>query len=175
MLKARNGGSRVEKSSILGRSLRTVDHLAIAVDDLEAAVAFYRDRLGFAEAERRVTEGRKTGMVSAVMKAGDLQVVLLKGTSAESQVSRYVAEYGPGVQHVAFAVEGIEHVVADLKHRGLPFDTGVIEAPGLKQAFSKRDPVSGMMFELIERTGEEGFVDNNVQKLFESLEENGSF
>jgi methylmalonyl-CoA epimerase len=165
----------VEKSSILGRSLRTVDHLAIAVDDLEAAVAFYRDRLGFAEAERRVTEGRKTGMVSAVMKAGDLQVVLLKGTSAESQVSRYVAEYGPGVQHVAFAVEGIEHVVADLKHRGLPFDTGVIEAPGLKQAFSKRDPVSGMMFELIERTGEEGFVDNNVQKLFESLEENGSF
>ena len=165
----------MENRSVLGRSLRTVDHLAIAVDDLEAAVAFYRDRLGFVEAERRVTEGRKTGMVSAVMKAGDLQVVLLKGTSAESQVSRYVAEYGPGVQHVAFAVEGIEEVVADLQHRGLPFDTGVIEAPGLKQAFSKRDPVSGMMFELIERTGEEGFVDNNVKKLFETLEENDSF
>lgn len=165
----------MDQSSMLSRSLRTVDHLAIAVDDLEAAVAFYRDRLGFLEAERRATEGKKTGMVSAVMTAGDLKVVLLQGTSAESQVSRYVAEYGPGVQHVAFAVEGIEHVVEDLKRRGLPFDTGVIEAAGLKQAFSKRDPISGMMFELIERTGQEGFVDNNVQKLFETLEENDSF
>jgi methylmalonyl-CoA epimerase len=161
--------------SALSRSLRTVDHLAIAVDDLEAAVAFYRDRLGFTELERRVTEGRKSGMLSVVMKAGDLQVVLLKGTSPESQVSRYVAEYGPGVQHVAFMVQGIEQVVEDLRDRGLPFDTGVIVAPGLKQAFSKRDPVSGMMFELIERTGEEGFVDGNVKQLFEALEQNDSF
>jgi methylmalonyl-CoA/ethylmalonyl-CoA epimerase len=161
--------------SLLSRSLRTVDHLAIAVDDLEGAVAFYRDRLGFVEVERRVTEGKKTGMVSAVMKGGDLKIVLLKGTSEESQVSRYVQEYGPGVQHVAFMVEGIEQVVADLRDRGLLFDTGIIESPGLRQAFSKRDSISGMMFELIERTGEEGFADQNVQKLFEALEENDSF
>lgn len=161
--------------SVLSSSLRTVDHLAIAVDDLEGAVAFYRDQLGFQEMERRVTEGKKTGMLSVVMKAGELKVVLLKGTSEESQVSRYVQEYGPGVQHVAFMVEGIERVVEDLRSRGLPFDTDVILGSGLKQAFSKRDPVSGMMFELIERTGEEGFQDANVQKLFETLEENGSF
>ncbi|HWI66386.1 MAG TPA: VOC family protein [Symbiobacteriaceae bacterium] len=161
--------------SVLSRSLRTVDHLAVAVDDLEAAVAFYRDRLGFEEQERRVTEGKKTGMESVVMKAGELKVVLLKGTTEESQVSRYVQEYGPGVQHVAFMVEGIEQVVADLRDRGLPFDTDVIIGPGLKQAFSRRDPVSGMMFELIERTGNEGFHDDNVKKLFESLEKNDSF
>lgn len=161
--------------SLLGQRLQTVDHLAVAVDDLEGAVAFYRDRLGFAEVERRSIEGKKTGMDSVVMKAGELKVVLLKGTSPESQVTRYVQEYGPGVQHVAFMVSGIEQVVADLKERGLAFDTGVIESPGLKQAFSKRDPISGMMFELIERTGEEGFTDNNVKKLFESLEENDSF
>jgi methylmalonyl-CoA/ethylmalonyl-CoA epimerase len=161
--------------SALSRSLRTVDHLAVAVDDLEGAVAFYRDRLGFQEVERRETKGSKTGMLSVVMKAGELKVVLLKGTSPQSQVARYVQEYGPGVQHVAFMVEGIEGVVADLRTRGLPFDTDVIIAPGLKQAFSKRDPISGMMFELIERTGEEGFIDQNVQKLFESLEQNDSF
>lgn len=161
--------------SVLGQRLRVVDHLAIAVEDLEAAVAFYRDRLGFVELERRVTEGKRTGMESAVMKAGELQVVLLKGTTEESQVTRYIKKYGPGVQHVAFLVEGIEDVVADLRARGLPFDTDVIVAPGLKQAFSKRDPVSGMMFELIERTGTEGFSDQNVQKLFQSLEENDSY
>ncbi|HYF93123.1 MAG TPA: VOC family protein [Symbiobacteriaceae bacterium] len=161
--------------SVLSRSLRTVDHLAVAVDDLEAAVAFYRERLGFEEVERRVTEGKKTGMLSVVMRAGDLKVVLLKGTTDDSQVSRYVQEYGPGVQHVAFMVEGIDAVVDDLRQRGLPFDTDVIVGPGLKQAFSKRDPVSGMMFELIERTGEAGFLDNNVKQLFESLEQNNSF
>jgi len=161
--------------SVFSGALRTVDHLAIAVDDLEGAVDFYRDRLGFAELERRVTEGKKTGMESVVMKAGELKVVLLKGTSAESQVSRYVEEYGPGVQHVAFLVDGIERVVADLGERGLPFDTGVLEVPGLKQAFTKRDPISGMMFELIERTGEEGFSDANVKRLFESLEDKESY
>lgn len=160
---------------ILGERLEAVDHLAIAVDDLEAAVAFYRDRLGFQEAERRTTQGVKTGMESVVMKGGPLHVVLLKGTSPESQVSRYVEEYGPGVQHVAFRVTGLESVVADLRERGMAFDTGIIEGTGLKQAFSTRDPISGMMFEIIERTGEEGFQDQNVQKLFESLEQKGSF
>jgi methylmalonyl-CoA/ethylmalonyl-CoA epimerase len=77
--------------------------------------------------------------------------------------------------HVAFRVHNLEAVVEDLLSRGLEFDTGVITTPGLKQAFSRREPISGMMFELIERTGEEGFSDQNVQKLFESLEDNDSF
>jgi methylmalonyl-CoA/ethylmalonyl-CoA epimerase len=165
----------VSENDVLASRMQAVDHLAVAVADLEAAVAFYRDRLGFVETERRSIAGQKTGMDSVVMKAGALKVVLIKGSSPASQVSRYVAEYGPGVQHVAFAVEGIEAVVEDLKNRGLPFDTDIIQAPGLKQAFSKRDPVSGMMFELIERTGEEGFSAQSVQKLFESLEQNDSY
>jgi methylmalonyl-CoA/ethylmalonyl-CoA epimerase len=163
------------EQSRLSQRLQTVDHLAIAVDDLEAAAAFYCDVLGFTEVERRSVAGRKTGMDSVVLKANELKIVLIKGTSEESQVSRYVTEYGPGVQHVAFQVDGIEEVVEDLRARGLPFDTDVLTSTGLKQAFSGRDPVSGMMFELIERTGEEGFSGENVQKLFESLEEKDSF
>lgn len=160
---------------ILGQRLEAVDHLAIAVENLEEAVAFYRDQLGFQETERRTTQGVKTGMESVVMIGGPLQVVLLQGTSPESQVSRYVAEYGPGVQHVAFRVTQIEEVVADLKERGLAFDTGIIQGTGLKQAFTSRDPISGMMFEIIERTGETGFQDQNVQQLFDALEQKGSF
>lgn len=161
--------------SVLASQLQSVDHLAIAVEDLESAAAFYRDRLGFQEVERRVTTGSKSGMESVVLKAGELQVVLLKGTSEESQIARYMKKYGPGVQHVAFRVKGIESVVEDLRERGLAFDTDVITAPGLKQAFSAREPISGMMFELIERTGEEGFSNENVRKLFESLEQKQSF
>lgn len=165
----------MEGQGKLPARLQGVDHLAIAVDDLEAAVRFYTESLGFTEAERRRTEGKRTGMESVVVEGGPLKVVLLKGTSDESQVARYVREYGPGVQHVAFRVESIEEVVGDLKDRGLKFDTDVIVSPGLKQAFSQRDPISGMMFELIERTGTEGFSDANVQKLFESLEQKDSY
>lgn len=159
----------------LGKRLQGVDHVAIAVEDLEAAVSFYTRQLGFTEVERRTTTGRKTGMDSVVLAGGNLKLVLLKGNSEESQVTRYVRQYGPGVQHVALRVTGIETVVADLQQRGVPFDTGVLAAPGLKQAFTRRDPVSGMMFELIERTGEEGFSDENVRRLFESLEEKDAF
>jgi methylmalonyl-CoA/ethylmalonyl-CoA epimerase len=159
----------------LAERLKAVDHLAIAVEDLEEAVRFYTEGLGFEEVERRRTEGRKTGMDSVVLKGNNLKIVLIKGTSEESQVTRYIRAYGPGVQHVAFLVEGIEEVVADLKARGLGFDTDILEVPGLKQAFSQRDPVSGMMFEIIERTGAEGFADQNVQRLFQSLEEKENF
>lgn len=160
---------------VLLQKLTAVDHLAIAVEDLDAAVAFYRDQLGFVEKERRVTRGTTTGMESVVMSGAAFHVVLLKGASPESQVSRYVAAYGPGVQHVALHVTDIEAVVEDLKERGLTFDTGIIQGTGLKQAFTTRDPISGMMFELIERTGAEGFQEQSVQQLFESLEKKGSF
>ncbi|MBX3713996.1 MAG: VOC family protein [Lysobacter sp.] len=147
-----------------------IDHLAIAVQDLEEAILFYRDTLKLPLVERRETMGKYSGMRSAVMSAGNFQIVLIEGTSPESQVSRYVNEYGPGVQHVAFEVENIDETHRDLARNGLEFSTSVLDAPGLRQTFSKRDKVSGMMFELIERTGETGFKEANINRLFEELE-----
>lgn len=147
-----------------------IDHLAIAVHDLEEAILFYRDILKLPLAERRETMGKYSGMRSAVMSAGNFQIVLIEGTTPESQVSRYVNVYGAGVQHVAFEVEDIEKTQRSLAENGLEFSTSVLDAPGLRQTFSKRDKVSGMMFELIERTGETGFKDANITRLFEELE-----
>ena len=155
---------------MLSHPFLRIDHLAIAVNDLEEAVVFYRDVLKLPLVERRETLGQKTGMRSAVMSAGNFQIVLIEGTSPESQVSRYIEKYGPGVQHVAFEVEDIDSTQRALAENGLEFSTGVLEAPGLRQAFSKRDQVSGMMYELIERTGEIGFKDANTTRLFEELE-----
>lgn len=55
----------MHERGLLTSRLAGVDHLAVAVEDLEAAVAYYRDCLGFSESERRVTQGRKTGRVSS--------------------------------------------------------------------------------------------------------------
>lgn len=147
-----------------------IDHIAIAVSDLETALCFYRDTLGMALVERRETKGRRTGMMSAVMDAGAFHIVLIEGIGEESQVSRYIARYGHGVQHVAFEVTEIERVAESLTRDGLRFSTGLLVGPGLKQIFSERDAASGMMYELIERTGETGFQDSNVTQLFEQLE-----
>lgn len=162
--------------SALGEKSKGIDHVAVAVPELEPAIVFYRDVLGFSIDQRRVTHGRRTAMVSAVMKAGDLTFVLVQGTSPESQVSRYIEHHGAGVQHVAIEVEDLPGVVERLEAAGLDFVTSVIQGEGIRQAFTHRDPSSGMMFELIEYQRPDGhFSDASVQQLFEQLEATDAF
>lgn len=167
-------GTRVD--SALAANAVNLDHIAIAVRDLEESIAFYTDVLGFDLKERRKTEGKKTGMISAVLTAGPLTFVLLQGTSPESQVARYVEHYGPGVQHIAVGLQNLPEVADRLKASGLEFDTGVIQGSGLLQIFSARDPGSGMMYEFIEHVSPDGdFSDGTVQQLFEQLEEKDAY
>lgn len=161
-------------TTLLSKYARSIDHVAIAVRDLEESITFYTDVLGFELKERRRTEGKNTAMVSAVLKAGPITVVLLQGTSPDSQVSKFVEHYGAGVQHLAIGVEDLPQMAEDLKASGLEFDTNVIQSPGLRQIFSARDKGSGMMFEFIERMGGD-FSDQSVQQLFEQLEKKDAF
>jgi len=150
-----------------------LDHVAIAVPDLEASIKLYRDVFGSELVERRVTEGRATSMVSAVLKFGETTVVLVQGTSPESQVSRYVRAHGAGVQHLAFQVTNLAGLERTLRKRGAQFATTIINGTGIRQAFTRRDPESGMMIELIERLEDDGrFTDESVAELFRQLEEN---
>lgn len=163
-------------ASVLAEHSVGVDHVALAVPDLEKAVAFYRDVLGFEVLERRETKGQFTGMVSAVTKCGPLVFVLVQGTSPESQVSQYVDRYGAGVQHVAIEVKDLPKVMEGLKASGLEFDTTLIQGTGIRQAFTHRDEASGMMYELIERQQPDGhFTDESVAELFRQLEASGSY
>jgi methylmalonyl-CoA/ethylmalonyl-CoA epimerase len=152
----------------------SIDHVAIAVRDLEESIKLYTDVLGFELQERRRTEGKLTAMISAVLKAGPITVVLLEGTSPESQVSRFIEHFGPGVQHLAIGVQNLPEMAEELKAAGMGFDTTIIESPGLRQIFSTRDMGSGLMFEFIERMGGD-FSDQSVQNLFEQLEKKNAF
>lgn len=160
--------------SFLAKHATGIDHVAIAVRDLEESIVFYTDVLGFELVERRKTEGKQTAMISAVLKAGPITVVLLEGTTPESQVSKFVENFGPGVQHLAIGVDNLRELADDLKARGLEFDTTVIESPGLLQIFSHREEGSGQMFEFIERRGGD-FSDQSVQALFEQLEKKDAY
>ena len=167
----------MDKLSILAEYSMNLDHVAIAVKDLESAIKFYQNLLGFELVERRDVAGKWSGMKSAVMEAGLIVFVLMEGTSPESQICQYIEHYGAGVQHIAIRVDNLAKVKEDLQQRGLKFVVDDIRSPGLEQAFSVRDENSGMMIEIIERNPEAkgNFSDKNVQSLFKQLEEQNLF
>lgn len=152
-----------------------IDHIAIAVQDLDQAIAFYCNTLGFQLLRRRLITGTQSGMISAEIAHNGIKFVLCQGTEAISQVSQLIAHYGCGVAHIALAVDDVETAAQTLRARGLGFDTSIIRSEGLTQIFSTRDRNSGLSFEFIERSGEEGFSNDNVQQLFEQLEQSGAY
>ncbi|MFE6054266.1 chorismate mutase [Kitasatospora sp. NPDC056446] len=159
----------------LARHARRIDHVAIAVRELEPAIALFRDRYGFDLLERRAVTGAASGMDSATMRAGGVTFVLCQGDSPESNVSRYIEHYGPGIQHVALEVADHPGVQEDLRARGADLLTGIIHGPGLDQSFTRRDPNTGIQLEFVTRTDNAGFDDSNVRELFTAMERDGAF
>jgi methylmalonyl-CoA epimerase len=163
------------EESPISEHLVRVDHIAVAVADLNVAIRWYSEVLGFKCIERRALDGRRSGMVSAVMQAGPIVFVLVQGTNPDSQVSRFIQHYGQGVQHVALQVNNIEGLVQRLDRRGMSFSTDIVKSPGLRQTFTKRSSQTGLMIELIERGEFSGFTDENVDSLFRQMEASDDF
>ena len=151
-----------------------IDHIAIAVPNLESAIAWYRDVLGFSAHERRTTQGETTGMLSAVMVAGSAVVVLIQGMSPSSQVNRFIEHFGPGVQHLAFKVHDLDAAIARVRANCGKADTEEIREEGIRQIFLRRDESSAVRVELIERKGG-NFTDKSVERLFRILEKKDLF
>lgn len=147
-----------------------MDHIAIAVENLDAAVQWYSTALGFSQMKRGVTSGDHSAMLYAVMNAGRATVVLVQGTSPESQVSRFLAHFGPGVSHIAFAVADLDEAIHRVMEAGGQIDSPVIAGKGIRQIFLTRDPATGVRVELVERKGG-SFTDQNIERLFRALEE----
>src|SRR5262245_27915229 len=103
-----------------------VDHVAIAVRDLDAAINWYTANFPFRVIERRLTRGESTAMISAVLQAGSATLVLVQGTTPESQVSKFVHHFGCGVQHLALQVSDLDAAIQRLSKNGAVIDTPII-------------------------------------------------
>ena len=156
----------------LGDLVLTVDHIAVAVQDLSAGILWY-EGLGFTLIEQRLTEGEHSAMLSAVMRAGRAIIVLLQGTSPQSQVSRFIEHFGPGVQHVALEVSDLDLALARVREVGGEVEARTLDE-GIRQVFLRRDPGSGVRLELIERRGGT-FTDTSVRQLFLAFERQDLF
>ena len=96
-----------------------IDHIGVAVPDLDEAIAFYRDTYGMELAHEEVNE--EQGVREAMMAVGDSgsHVQLLAPLTPESTIARFLDRHGPGVQQVAYRVEDIDAVSGTLRGRGL--------------------------------------------------------
>jgi methylmalonyl-CoA/ethylmalonyl-CoA epimerase len=157
-------------SKTLSENVLGIDHIALAVPDLDAAAQWVKNVLGFHLEESRETYGKHSGMKSAVLRLGSVTIVLTEGVGEKSQTSQFVENFGAGVQHVAFRVQDLGNAIASMHDTGLEFSSPRLDSDGLSQIFSKRNPATGLMVELIERRDYDGFRDENVQRLFDSLE-----
>ena len=93
-----------------------LDHIGIAVKDLTAALAFYRDALGLEiEAPEEVASQR---VRAHFVPVGEARLELLEATAADSPIAKYVDKRGPGLHHITLRVDDIEAALAQLKAHG---------------------------------------------------------
>ncbi len=82
-----------------------VDHIGIAVADLEQTLAFYRDHLGFSVVHEEDIPDQKVHAV--FLQAGELHIELLLSTSDEGPIGKFIASKGPGIHHIAYRVDDV--------------------------------------------------------------------
>ncbi len=94
-----------------------IDHVGLAVTDLDAAIAFHRDVLGMELAHTE--ENPEQGVREAMMRIGDSHIQLLAPLTPDSTIAKFLDTKGPGMQQVAYRVDDIDAVSATLRDRGL--------------------------------------------------------
>lgn len=130
--------------------LYNLDHVGIAVSDLESAIAGYRDRYGIEPVHREVVESQ--GVEEALIPLGGSFVQLITPLSPESPVGRFIARRGEGLHHVAYAVLDIAEALAHLAASGarLIDDQPRAGGRGGRIAFVHPSDLAGTLIELVE-------------------------
>ncbi len=130
-------------------TVRGIHHLGVAVADLDEALETYR-RLFGATLEHRSTVADQ-GVDALSLLVGGSRIELLSPTAEDSPIGRFLASRGPGMHHVAYAVDDVESALAALADRGVEL---IDQAPrtglfGLEVAFVHPDAVHGVLTEVV--------------------------
>ena len=127
-----------------------IDHVAIAVHDLDEAIARHKELYGAEPISREVIEAQ--GVDEAMIPVGGSFVQLIAPLSADTPVGRFLARRGEGLHHVAYAVDDIAATLAELKSQGarLVDETPRPGGRGAKIAFVHPAAFAGTLVELVE-------------------------
>jgi len=128
-----------------------INHVAIAVPDLDASLTFWRDALGLTLDHVEDVPSQKS--MVAFIPCGDSEVELVKPTAEDTGVAKFIAERGGGMHHLCFQVDDIEEMLADLKDKGIRLINETPQVlPGRKMAFVHPKSTGGVLVELYQLT-----------------------
>lgn len=128
-----------------------LDHIGIAVSNLDESIKFYRDILGMELHGTETVAEQKVRV--AFLPVGDTEVELLESTDAEGPIAKFIEAKGQGIQHLAFSVPDIEAALAELKAKGVRLidEKPRYGAGGAKIAFLHPKATNGVLIELSQR------------------------
>jgi methylmalonyl-CoA/ethylmalonyl-CoA epimerase len=128
-----------------------LDHVAIAVSQLDEALEIYQKALGLKLEKITVVEEQKVKV--ALLLAGETRIELLEPTTKESAVARFIEKRGEGIHHIALEVTNIEDSLKQLKEKGIALvdEKPRIGAEGGKIAFLHPKSLKNVLIELCER------------------------
>ncbi len=128
-----------------------VDHIGIAVSNLEESLKFYTEVLGLKSEGTEVVEEQKVKV--AFLPCGDSELELLESTSPDGPIAKFIEKNGEGIQHIALRVENIEEALAELKEKGVRLidEKPRYGAGGASIAFVHPKATKGVLLELSER------------------------
>jgi methylmalonyl-CoA/ethylmalonyl-CoA epimerase len=130
--------------------LDRIDHVGVATEDLEGAIALYEGSFGMPVAHRETVESQ--GVEAVLLGVGDGHVELLAPLGPGTPVGKFLARKGPGLHHVAYAVDDIEDALSKLKEAGVDLidnepRTGIRDS---RVAFLHPKATGGVLTEIVE-------------------------
>ena len=131
-------------------NLSHIEHIGIAVKDLQTAIPYYEDVLGLKC--YNIEEVAEQKVKTAFFKVGQTKLELLEPTSEESAVAKFIEKKGEGVHHIAFRVDNVAEALAECESKGVQLIDKVPRkgAEGLSIAFLHPKSTAGVLTELCE-------------------------
>src|SRR5436189_2557510 len=128
-----------------------INHLGIATKGIDDALAFWADALGLENVHTETVEDQKVRV--AMLPIGESRVELLEATSPDSPISKFLEKRGPGIHHIAVAVDDIRASLAELKAKGAKLidQEPRAGAGGCLVAFVHPSSTGGVLFELVQK------------------------
>lgn len=147
----------MQPSSVPG--LVAIDHVGIAVADLEAAITFHTEVLGLEIRHREVNadQGVAEAMLAPPGAGSGTQLQLLAPLSEQSTIARFLERSGPGLQQLAYRVEDIDHATSVLREKGLRllYDAARTGTGGSRINFVHPKDTGGVLIELVQAAAAE--------------------
>jgi methylmalonyl-CoA/ethylmalonyl-CoA epimerase len=127
-----------------------IDHIGIAVGDLDGAVALYRDRFGMREQHRETVE--EQGVHAVLLEIGDAHVELISPIGPEGGVARFLERNGDGMHHVAYRTDDIDTTLERLVASGIRMidEEPRVGIQGSRVAFAHPKSTGGVLTEIVQ-------------------------